>query len=111
MTQSVLYGLVGVGLFCLALHSLLTSRHLLRKLIAANVMGSGVFAVFVATARRGPGVDPVPHAMVLTGIVVAVAATGLGVVLLRRLQDQHDRSVLPEDAAPGDDGEPGGDEP
>lgn len=98
MTPTTLYGLVAVGLFCLALHSLLASRQLLRKIIAANVMGSGVFLTFVALARRGPGVDPVPHAMVLTGIVVAVAATGLGVVLLRRLHADAGQLALPEDA-------------
>jgi len=39
----------------------------------------------VGLAQRDGGVDPVPQAMVLTGIVVAVAATALALALARRL--------------------------
>ena len=51
-------------------------------------MSSGVFLVLVALARRvpGPEPDPVPHAMVITGIVVAISATAMAVVLARRLR-------------------------
>jgi multicomponent Na+:H+ antiporter subunit C len=40
------------------------------------VLGSGVFLMFGAMAYRDPGpvADPVPQAMVITGIVVALAA-------------------------------------
>ena len=43
-------------------------------------------SILVATAYRGPEVaaDPIPHALVLTGIVVAVSATALGLALERR---------------------------
>lgn len=97
MTVVAFYGLVAVGLFGLALHSMVTRRHILSKLIAANVLGSAVFLLFIALARRGSRVDPIPHAMVLTGIVVAVAATGLAVVLLRRVHAASGDVVLPED--------------
>jgi multicomponent Na+:H+ antiporter subunit C len=97
VTPTVFYGLIAAAVFCLALDSLLASRHLLRRLIAANVMGSAVFLLMVTLARRGSEVDPIPHAMVLTGIVVAVAATGLGVVLLRRIFAETGRAHLPED--------------
>ena len=48
-------------------------------------MGSGAFLVLVGFAQRDGTADPVPQAMVLTGIVVAVAATALALALLRRL--------------------------
>jgi multicomponent Na+:H+ antiporter subunit C len=35
--------------------------------------------------------DPVPHALAITGIVVAVAATALGLVLIRRVRADRDR--------------------
>jgi multicomponent Na+:H+ antiporter subunit C len=45
-------------------------------------MGTGVFMVLVATAvSDGRVADPVPHAMVLTGIVVAVSATAFSLAL------------------------------
>ena len=55
-------------------------------------MGSGAFLVFVGLAQRDGAVDPVPQAMVLTGIVVAVAATALALALARRLDrsDEHE---------------------
>ena len=68
---------------------------LLRKVLALNVMGSGVFLLLIAAAYRGPDAapDPVPHALVLTGIVVAVSATALALALGRRLRrdDNHER--------------------
>lgn len=61
-------------------------RHVMRKLIAFNVMGGGVFLVLLALApRTAEGhADPVAQALVLTGIVIAIAATALGLALLRR---------------------------
>jgi multicomponent Na+:H+ antiporter subunit C len=96
----VFFSLVAIALFCIALHSLILSRHLLRKLLALNIMGSAIFLLFTAMARRTPGAhpDPVPHAMVLTGIVVTMAATGLAVVLVRKLYATEHRACLPEDA-------------
>jgi multicomponent Na+:H+ antiporter subunit C len=39
----------------------------------------------------------VPHAMVLTGIVVAISATALALILVRRIYDATGTSLLPED--------------
>jgi multicomponent Na+:H+ antiporter subunit C len=88
MTVPLLYALVGVALFCIALHAVIASKDPLRSVLAVNVMSSSVFLVLVALARRAPGAipDPVPHAMVITGIVVAVSATALAIVLINRLR-------------------------
>ena len=97
MSIPLLYALVGVGLFCLGLHALMMHDHLLRKILAINVMGSGVFLVLAAMAKRN-GIaipDPVPHAMIITGIVVAVAATALALVLMLKLTAETGRAVLP----------------
>lgn len=88
MTVPVFYTLVGVALFCLSLHAVIVHADPLRRVLAVNVMSSGVFLVLVALARRvpGPAPDPVPHAMVITGIVVAISATALAIVLINRLR-------------------------
>ncbi|MCS6926289.1 MAG: NADH-quinone oxidoreductase subunit K [Candidatus Binatia bacterium] len=101
MNAAVLYTLMGVGLFSIGLHGFLAQPHLLRKVLALNIMGSGVFAVLMATAWRGPQLppDPVPHALVLTGIVVAVSATAFALALLRRIHTATGRASLPEDTA------------
>ena len=98
MTQPLWYAFIGVGFFALGLLGLLLHRHLMRQILALNIMSSGVFLIFVALAKRsGLIADPVPHAMVLTGLVVSVSATALGLVLAAKIQRQHGKAELPED--------------
>jgi multicomponent Na+:H+ antiporter subunit C len=76
----------------LGVWSFLVHEPLLRKLIALNVTGAGVFHVLVAVAYRGTDhpPDPVPQALVLTGIVVAVSATALALTLGQRIKQRRD---------------------
>ncbi len=100
MTHVFLYALTGVGLFMLGLYALIVHRHLLRKILAINVMGSGVFLVMVSLADRtaaGIPPDPVPHAMIITGIVVAVSATALALALMLKMFYETGLTNLPED--------------
>lgn len=84
INAALLYALGGALLCGIGLFAMLRLSHLLRKLLAFNIMGSGVFLVLVGLPQHQGGVDPVPQALVLTGIVVAIAATALAVVLIRR---------------------------
>ena len=110
MTQPAFWALVGMALVVIGLYALIVHAHLLRKVMALNIISSGVFLVFVGLAVRVPeeGVaqatacvpvppDPVPQAMVLTGIVVAVAATGLALALIVRLRSATGRSTLDDE--------------
>ena len=92
LTAQWLYGLAGCLIVGLGLRSALLQAALLQRVIAINVMGSGVFLVLIAVAYRGTDTapDPVPHALVLTGIVVAVSATALALALARRLRAERD---------------------
>lgn len=103
MTAS-LYTLLGVGLIAIALYATVTQAHLLRKVLALNVLGAGVFMLLITVAyptakvsEEMPAADPVPHALVLTGLVVAVSATALALALISRYYDETGRSTLPED--------------
>jgi multicomponent Na+:H+ antiporter subunit C len=91
LTAQVLYALTGCLIMALGLRTALLHTSLLRRVVAINVMGTGVFMILLAIAYRGPGLapDPVPHALVLTGIVVAVSATALALALARRLNAEH----------------------
>lgn len=82
------YLVVGAALLALGLWGVVALPHVVRKILAVNLMGTGVFLVLVTTAARTPGLvpDPVPHAMVLTGIVVSVCATALALALAERLR-------------------------
>jgi multicomponent Na+:H+ antiporter subunit C len=102
MTTSVLAGLVGAALVGLGLYGLVVHPHPLRKLLAFNLIGSGVFLVFGIIARRGAAAgfphDPVPQAMVITGIVVAFAASAVAVALIWRLYSETGHVTLDPDA-------------
>jgi multicomponent Na+:H+ antiporter subunit C len=98
MTPSVLAGLTGAALVGLGLYGLILHPHPLRKLLAFNLIGSGVFLVFGIVARRGAAAgfrfDPVPQAMVITGIVVAFAASAIAVALILRLSVESSHVTL-----------------
>lgn len=81
----MLFAVTGVILFAIGATGTILLANLLRRVLAFNIMGSGACVVLVSLAQRNGSADPVPQAMVLTGIVVAVAATGVAVALARRL--------------------------
>ena len=99
MNPASFYALIGVALFCLGFFGLIINSHLLRKILAINIMGSGVFLVLVALAKRADNMpaDPVPHAMVITGIVVAISATALALTLMLRVTSETGHATLPDE--------------
>ena len=97
MITTLLYSLTGLILFGMGLFTLIIHSHPLRKILAVNVMASGVFLILVATAYipLGQGeIDPVPHAMVLTGVVVSVSVTALALILACRVQETSNLTLL-----------------
>lgn len=90
MTSELLYSITGLVLFAIGLLGVVLAGHVMRKVLALNVMGVGIFMFLVAFATQSAStVDPVPHAMVLTGIVIAVAGTALALNLMVRLHDMN----------------------
>jgi multicomponent Na+:H+ antiporter subunit C len=91
--------LVGLGLFGLLIHS-----EPIRKILAFNILGGGVFIFFGVVARRGAAAgfdgDPVPQALVITGIVVAFAATALALALVLRLSQMSGKTTSGTPASP-----------
>jgi len=85
MTTGIVFAITGALLFAAGIAYIFLVDHSIRRILAFNVMGSGVFLILVGLAQRDGASDPVPQAMVLTGIVVAVAATALALALVRRL--------------------------
>lgn len=97
MSSGLLFACVGAILFAMGVAGVILIAHLLRRILAFNVMGSGAFLILVGLAQRNDVSDPVPQAMVLTGIVVAVAATALALALARRLHALTGKLELPAD--------------
>ncbi|TLP79846.1 NADH-quinone oxidoreductase subunit K [Nesterenkonia sphaerica] len=90
------YLLVSTVMIIFGTVRLLLVRDLLARLIALDVTGIGVLLALVALAARSESSDPVLQALVITGLVIAVAFTGLGAVLIRRIEG------LREDGGGGD---------
>lgn len=101
MSAVQLFWLAGSGLVGLSLYALIVNPHPLMKLLALNLLGSGVFLLFGVIARRGAaaglGGDPVPQALVITGIVVAFSATAIAVGLLLKLHGEAGVASLDEE--------------
>jgi multicomponent Na+:H+ antiporter subunit C len=89
MTQALIYALTGTVLFMLGVRTTLLRDTLVAKILGLNVSGGGAFLVFVSLAYQGDSLptDPIPHALVLTGLVVAISATALALAINRRLRE------------------------
>lgn len=103
MSAATIFGLCAAVIVGLGLYGLIVNPQLLRKIVAFNLLGSGVFLLFGVVARKGAaagfGGDPVPQAMVITGVVVAFSATALAVgLLLLRLFAAGGLATLEPDA-------------
>jgi multicomponent Na+:H+ antiporter subunit C len=87
--------LVGVGLFVLV-----DDDDLVKKVVGLNIFQTGVFLFFVTSAYRadgkaplitgpGPYVNPLPHVLILTAIVVGVAVTAVALALVVRIYGEY----------------------
>lgn len=93
------YALAAV-LMLIGLYGMLVKTNLARKLMAMNVMQVAVIVFFISLAVRAGGTPPIeiahgdadapyanplPHALMLTAIVVSVSTTGVALALLIRI--------------------------
>lgn len=88
-----------VILFTIGALTVMTRANLFKKLIGINIMQSAIFIMFVAAGNIRGGavpildksnpeavyVNPLPSALMLTGIVVSVSVTAFALALIVRL--------------------------
>ena len=83
-----------MSLFLVGLFGLLTRKHLIKIFMSIAIMEASVFIFFIGMSYKVNSVapimssvdtdiktmnDPIPHAMILTAIVIAMAVLALGV--------------------------------
>ncbi|MGM0475896.1 MAG: NADH-quinone oxidoreductase subunit K [Pseudomonadota bacterium] len=92
----LIYAGLGVFLFVFGLLAAFQHRDTMVRLVALNIAGAGIFLFLVGSAGRDGDPEPVSHALVITGIVVAVSLTGVALGLLARLVEAggHDGEGL-----------------
>jgi multicomponent Na+:H+ antiporter subunit C len=103
--QELLQGLAGkwpyyatVLMLMIGLYGMLLKRNLVKKLIGMNIFQSAIILFFIVHAWKDDAtvpvyakalgdvpeayVNPIPHGLMLTAIVVSVATTGVALALL-----------------------------
>ena len=93
MSVTVIFGVTASALVGLGLFGLITQATVLRKILAFNLLVAGGFLVFGVVAA-------VPQALVITGLVVAFAATALAIILVLRLFEITGAASIAEDPPP-----------
>jgi len=95
--------LLCLALFSVGLYGVLRKRNLIKMIVAVSIMEYAVNLFFVLVAYRDGGwppvlrqgvdvpvmVDPLPHALVLTAIVISLATTALLVAMAIRLHEKY----------------------
>ncbi len=97
------YYFVSMVLFVIGFHTMLTHSNLIKKVIGMNIMDTSIFLFFVAIGYVHQGrapifsnggvsqvyVNPLPSALILTGIVVAVSVTAYALSLIVKLYEHY----------------------
>jgi multicomponent Na+:H+ antiporter subunit C len=91
-----------VVLFLIGLYIIITKNNLIKKFLGLNIMETAVFSFVIALGviddgtapimgadAHPPYTSPVPQALILTGIVVAVSTTALALSLIIRIYQQR----------------------
>ncbi|MGH7830633.1 MAG: cation:proton antiporter subunit C [Candidatus Binatia bacterium] len=102
------------ALLVAGLYGMVAKRNLLKKLVGMNIFQTAIFLFYIQGAVK-PGatvpvwdprigaeaagyVNPLPHVLILTAIVVSVATTGVALALLiaiyRRYRSLEEETIL-----------------
>ena len=98
--------LLTIVLLLVGLYGIVARQHFLRKLMAMNILQVAVIVFFIALSAKSGAtvpvviedghevnvasyVNPLPHALMLTAIVVSVSTTGVALALLIRIRRRY----------------------
>ncbi|HUV75134.1 MAG TPA: cation:proton antiporter subunit C [Dehalococcoidales bacterium] len=101
-------------LLALGLYGMLGKRNLLKKLIGMNIFQTAIFLFFIEGATKLGGtvpvidpergmeafkyINPLPHVLILTGIVVGISLTGVAlaflIVIYRAYKTLDDKAIM-----------------
>ena len=98
-----IYSLVLILLF-LGLYGMIVSNNYMKKMMAMNVMQVAVIFFYLCFAQKEGGmipilngittdpnlyINPLPHGLMLTAIVVSLGTTGVAIALLMRIKETY----------------------
>ena len=91
-------------LLVLGLYGMITCKNYMKKLICMNIMQVAVIFFFLCFGQKNGGtipvqvtglmgarhyINPLPHGLMLTAIVVSLGTTGVGLALLTRIKEKY----------------------
>lgn len=86
-----------IGLMMAGLYVVIVSQNLIKQIVGLNIFQASVFILYISMGELEGGtapiiadgitryVNPLPHVLILTAIVVGVATTALGLALIVRI--------------------------
>ena len=91
-------------LLLLGVYGMVSCKNYMKKLICMNIMQVAVISFYLCFAQKKGGtipvaldtivnadkyVNPIPHGLMLTAIVVSLGTTGVGLALLTRIKEKY----------------------
>lgn len=91
-------------LFFLGVYGMISCKNYMKKMMSMNIMQIAVILFFLCFAQKtgamipvldgkthaaGSYLNPLPHALMLTAIVVSLGTTGVALALLMRLKESY----------------------
>lgn len=100
--QLIEYGVIFALMF-LGLYGMALKPNLIKKIIGLNIFQTSTFLLFIATGyvhgweipivpEGGPDgqyINPLPHVLILTAIVVGIATTALALTLVLQIRQHY----------------------
>jgi multicomponent Na+:H+ antiporter subunit C len=103
-----------VILMVIGLYAMLGKRNLIKKLVGMAIFQTGIFLFYIEGARKAGGtvpiisehlgeaaelyINPLPHVLILTGIVVGISLTGVAlaflIVIYRNYKSLDDKEIM-----------------
>jgi multicomponent Na+:H+ antiporter subunit C len=90
-----------VVLILIGFYAMIARENIIKKLIGLNITQTAIFLFFISLAEKSGGsapvlregvlsyVNPLPHTLMLTGIVVSLSTTAVGLSLAVRIYREY----------------------
>lgn len=104
-----------VALILIGFYAMIARENIIKKLIGLNITQTAIFLFFISLAEKEGGaspvlvegvasyVNPLPHTLMLTGIVVSLSTTAVGLSLAVRIYREYGTLDAGEISKEGED--------
>jgi len=107
-----MFQLIAIALMLVGIYGLLSQRNVIKMIVSLNIfeIGINIFIISIGYVKGGHApiltsevassahmfVDPLPHALVLTAIVIGVGITALALALAKKMYKKYGTYELDE---------------